>query len=86
MVNWLASARTSGCREDGSPPMVGHSVQLCLEWTGVAEVERWSLTVNPVSADPSSLLGCNRAGSALSADLDLAMVELDDVADLLEDS
>jgi len=79
------SARgVNGCPEDGSPPHVGSVIQICIEWTGVADVELWSLSVNPEQADPGMLSACSTYTSSLSEELDLAMVELDDVNDLIE--
>jgi len=78
------SVDATGCREDGTPPQIGHSVQICVEWTGTAAVERWTLMVNPTPVDAGSVLPCNRAGSTLSESLDRVMVPLDDVVDLME--
>lgn len=78
------STGQDGCREDGTPPHVGQNAQLCIEWTGVATVERWSMTVNPEMVDPSQLMSCNSTFSVLSPGLDEIMVTLDDLNDLKE--
>ena len=76
-------AEIDGCLENGLSPRTGNSVQFCIEWTGVAEIEKWSAQINPEITDPAQLLSCTQAGSALSPSLDLAMVTLDDVGDTL---
>jgi hypothetical protein len=73
-----------GCREDGTPPNVGNNVQVCIEWTGVAEIEMWSIDVNPEQADPGLLAPCASYTTSLSPALDFVMVTLDDVKDLQE--
>lgn len=80
------SAARDGCREDGSPPHVGHNVQVCIEWIGVATVERWALTVNPELADASALSACASTNTILSPGLDEIMVNLDDIKDLLQET
>lgn len=76
-------AEVDGCLENGLSPRTGNSVQFCIEWTGVAEIEKWSAQINPEVTDPAQLLSCTQAGSALSPSLDLAMVTLDDIGDTL---
>lgn len=77
------SAAISGCREDGSPPNVGHSIQLCIEWDGVATLERVGVTMEPVPTDPAAISACGSTRTTISSDLDLVMKTLDDVEDAL---